>query len=42
MQMLEYRCKKCGRLLFKAEIKVGIVEVKCGKCGFVNKIEKNK
>ena len=38
MQMLEYRCKKCGRLLFKANLEKGEVETKCGKCGLLNVI----
>ncbi len=31
--MIEYRCKKCGRLLFKADIECGYIETKCPDCG---------
>ena len=37
--MLEYRCKKCGRLLFKADLEKCVIEVKCGKCGLLNVIK---
>ena len=30
------RCKKCGKLLCKGIIKVGIIEMKCPKCGTYN------
>ena len=32
----ELRCKKCSRLLMKAENFTGAIEVKCGKCGIIN------
>ena len=38
MVQFEFRCKNCGKLLFKGEFK-GVVEIKC-KCGYINRIEK--
>ena len=35
---METRCKKCSRLFFRGEIKVGAIEIKCPKCGYVQKI----
>lgn len=35
--MTEIRCKKCNRLLLKADIIKG--EIKCPKCTYLNKIE---
>jgi len=32
----EIRCKKCRRLLMKGEVKA--VEIKCPKCGYIQKI----
>lgn len=34
--MTEIRCKKCNRLLMKADR--GCCEIKCPKCGYVNHI----
>lgn len=34
----EIRCKRCKRLLMKGE--VNGIEIKCPKCGYINKIEK--
>lgn len=34
---IELRCKKCGRLLLKGVI---LGEIKCPKCGYVNKVDK--
>ena len=31
-QLTEYRCK-CGKLLFKGLVVLGVVEVKCRRCG---------
>lgn len=35
--MTEIRCKKCNRLLMKVEQIIG-GEIKCSKCGYINKI----
>jgi len=36
----EYRCKKCGKLLFKFKNSVIIdLEIKCDRCGTVNEIK---
>jgi phage FluMu protein Com len=32
----EIRCKKCRRLLMKGEVRA--IEIKCPKCGYVQKI----
>lgn len=32
----EYRCKNCKKLLFKGALGMGIVEVKCERCGNVS------
>lgn len=38
--MKEIRCKKCGKLLFKvSEESSTYVEIKCLKCGSINKIK---
>jgi len=39
--MPEIRCKKCNRLLFRGEGKIRI-EIKCPKCGLLNKIYVDK
>ncbi len=31
--MVDYRCKKCGKLLFKADIEYGVIKTKCPDCG---------
>ena len=36
--MQEFRCKKCGRLLYKGDYK-GVIEIKC-KCGCIGRYEK--
>jgi len=36
--MTEIRCVKCKGMLMKADIKFGTVEIKCRKCGYMNKI----
>lgn len=36
--MTEIRCKKCNRLLLKAERGHNVIECKCTKCGFLNRI----
>ena len=36
--MTEIRCKKCNRLLMKAE-RSWKVEIKCPKCGYLNHLE---
>lgn len=33
----EFRCEKCNRLLAKID---GVIEIKCSKCGHLNKNEK--
>jgi len=38
--MTPIRCKKCGRILMKGEVKC--IEIKCPKCGYVQKIENQK
>ena len=38
MTMTEIRCKKCNRLLMKAE-RSWKVEIKCSKCGYLNLLE---
>lgn len=35
--MTDIRCVKCNRLLMKAVTVNG--EIKCGKCGFINKVQ---
>lgn len=34
--MNQFRCKKCGKLLCREDIKVGNVEIKCPRCGEIN------
>jgi len=36
--MTEIRCKKCNRLLMKTEGGFNIIECKCPKCGYYNKL----
>lgn len=36
-RLQEIRCRKCNRLLMKGE--VGVIEIKCPKCGYVQRIE---
>lgn len=33
----ELRCENCGRLLGKAIVNNGFLEIKCPKCGWLNK-----
>lgn len=41
--MKEYRCKNCGKLLFRVDKKTqGKIEVKCTKCKEINKIDLQK
>lgn len=42
--MDEIRCKKCLALLFKIRDGKfsGIVEIKCRKCGYINKLDITK
>jgi phage FluMu protein Com len=35
----EIRCKKCKRLLMKGEVQA--IEIKCPKCGYVQKIHRD-
>jgi len=35
---METRCKKCRRLFFKGELNGAKLEIKCPKCGYVQKI----
>lgn len=32
----EYRCTKCNKLLFKANINKGKVEIQCSRCKNIN------
>lgn len=36
--MTEYRCRACNALLFKADLRDGVIEIKCrhSKCGMTN------
>ena len=36
MELEEHRCEKCKKLLFRGLVGLGLVEVKCGRCGQVN------
>ncbi len=36
--MTEIRCVKCRRLLMKVEDNKGTIEIKCPKCGHINRI----
>lgn len=36
--MIEYRCKKCNKLLFKGKYK-GTIEILCNRCRILNIIE---
>lgn len=36
--MREIRCKKCNRLLMKTDGGSSVIECKCPKCGYFNKI----
>jgi len=38
--MTDYHCSKCKRLLLKAEIHSGYIEIKC-KCGKIERISVN-
>ena len=37
MSLHEFRCKNCGKLLFKMEY--GVIETKCYRCGAYNIID---
>jgi len=37
--MTEYRCKFCHKLLFKGRNNMYDIEIKCPKCGKINKVE---
>lgn len=39
--MIEFRCQKCKKLLFKGEYE-GTIEIKCNKCKNINIIECQK
>jgi len=39
--MVETRCKKYRRLFFRGDFKEGKIEIKCPKCGYVQKIFKS-
>lgn len=32
----EFRCEKCSKLLFRGTLGLGVIEVKCPRCGKVN------
>jgi phage FluMu protein Com len=32
----DYRCKKCGRHLFKSAGEMQVIKIKCKKCGHYN------
>lgn len=36
--MIEFRCQKCKRLLFKGNY-TGTIQIKCNKCKIINEIE---
>lgn len=36
--MIEFRCQKCKRLLFKGKY-TGTIQIKCNKCKTINEIE---
>lgn len=38
----ETRCKKCGRLFFRGNLKECKIEIKCPKCGYVQIVECRK
>jgi phage FluMu protein Com len=40
--MKEIRCRICGRLLFKKEGDLDTIEIKCPRCGYVQKVETKK
>jgi len=35
--MIEYRCKKCHKLLLVSKEELSGIEVKCTKCKYINK-----
>jgi phage FluMu protein Com len=35
---MDFRCPKCGKLLFRGELNQGKIETKCPKCGTVLKV----
>ncbi|MBN1830273.1 MAG: Com family DNA-binding transcriptional regulator [Deltaproteobacteria bacterium] len=39
--MTEFRCKKCGRLFFRADVSDAHIEIKCPKCGYTQHIIKS-
>lgn len=38
MTLVEYRCLKCGRLLFKSDAATGRVQIPCPRCETVQMI----
>lgn len=36
----EFRCKNCGKLLYKGEIIAGDIEIMCNKCKHMNYVRK--
>jgi len=36
--MTGFRCKKCQRLFFVGELHDAVIEIKCPRCGHVQKI----
>lgn len=40
MELVEIRCKKCNRILFKIKLeKDAYIECKCSRCNEINKIQ---
>lgn len=39
--MIDFRCQKCKKLLFKGEYE-GTIQIKCNKCKEINEIECRK
>ncbi|KKL16864.1 hypothetical protein LCGC14_2491300 [marine sediment metagenome] len=41
MMLAEYRCRYCNALLLKAELRDGVIEIKCRhvSCGMMNRFD---
>ena len=40
--MREIRCEQCGKLLLKKDGEFDTIEIKCHRCGHIQKVEKEK